>query len=333
MKHLALLGDGSRLLELAGRLRADGFAVTLLPVGRSMDRPHAAVEVIRPPDLALVETSRREDLDALARAAERGALPWIYLCTSDDDAETDAAELTTTAYRAGALAVLPADSSPELVVQAIERSIASLHAASGHTDPGRPRHWALHAGDAIPLRADETLRVVSGVVAQIVWHEDGSEGLIGLWGPGHLLAGHPEDECGLALRAHTDAEVEIDRLGRGGDEGERLLERVRHLEAWSSVQSRQNMQQRLLGVLTLLAEQFGSECADGTLIDVRITHAQLAAAIGANRATVTRLLGPLRRRGEVLTVHAQVGERFCLPHSGDADHWLHLPRQATAGRR
>ncbi|MCG8457780.1 MAG: Crp/Fnr family transcriptional regulator, partial [Holophagales bacterium] len=174
------------------------------------------------------------------------------------------------------------------------------------------------SGETIPLRVDELLRVVAGVVAHRVWHEDGAEGLVGLWGPGHLLAGHPDDACYLSIRAHTEAVVEVSRAASqdwrpAGDTLERLLERIRCLEAWSAMQSRQNMEQRLLGVLTLLAEQFGEERAEGTVIDVRVTHAQLAAAIGANRATVTRLLGPLRRRGRISTIAAENGERFCLP--------------------
>ncbi|MEO1369321.1 MAG: Crp/Fnr family transcriptional regulator, partial [Acidobacteriota bacterium] len=249
---------------------------------------------------------------SLASAAEWHRLPWLFLC---GDAPEEDSGLTTAAYEAGALAVLPAGSEPELVVQAVDRAAQSLTSKG----PGkrRPVRRSYRAGETIPLSVWEVLAVKEGVVAQITWHGDGGEGLVGLWGPGHLLTGHPADACGLALRAHSDAVVDLvrlDALERGGAASiESLLARVRGLEAWSSVQSRQNMQERLLGILTLLAEQFGVARAQGTLIDVRITHAQLAAAIGATRATVTRLLGPLRRQGLVLTVTSSEGERFCLP--------------------
>lgn len=315
MKHLALLGGGAELLELAGHLQRAGFAVTLLPdPPRDGDRHHGLAGVPSAPGLALVGASRTEEVAGLASTAEGHALPWLFLCGGSP--EGDPGELTTIAYRSGALAVLPAGSSTDLVVQAVGRAIESLR--PGHDAAGRgPRRRPHRMGETIPLRADEMLRVVEGVVAQVAWHEDGTEGLVGLWGPGHLLSGHPEDACCLSLRAHTEALVEVDRLGSDDDTFERLLERIRRLEAWSSVQSRQSMQERLLGVLALLAEQFGAPSSEGLLIDVRITHAQLATAIGANRATVTRLLGPLRRRGEVRTVTADGGERFCLPqHRG-----------------
>lgn len=317
MKHLALIGDGPRLMEVAAHLHGAGFAVTLLPktVLDDTDEPaHGKVSALPPPGLALASTSRPEELVALATAAERRSLPWLFLC--DSAPEVAEGQLTTAAYRAGALAVLPVGSAAELVVQAVERSITSLIAKG--EDGRRPRRRHYRAGEAIPLGTGQMLRIEGGVVAQVAWHEDGGEGLVGLWGTGQLLAGHPEDACGLTLRAHTDTVVELNRLdgivrGGDGDVVEGLVARVRRLEAWSSVQSRQNMQDRLLGVLDLLAEQFGEARGDGMLIDVRITHAQLASAIGATRATVTRLLGPLRRRGLVLTVPSAEGERFCLP--------------------
>ena len=316
MKHLVLIGDGPRLLEIAGHFHAAGRAVTLLPELANGGGQHGPAGTFSPPGLALASTSQASELLALASAAEHHALPWLFLCGDSEDA---GGELTTAAYRAGALAVLPAGSAAELVMQAVDRSIESLTAQEGRTGKrARRRHY--RAGETIPLGVDEALRVVDGVVAQVASHEDGGEGLVGLWGPEHLLSGRPGDACGLSLRAHTETVVEIDRLSPSGDAFERLLKRARCLEAWSSVQSRQNMEQRLLGVLALLAEQFGEAWSDGTLIDVRVTHAQLASAIGSTRATVTRLLGPLRRRGLVKTVPSAPGERFFLPGSpGDQD--------------
>ncbi|MEM8995302.1 MAG: helix-turn-helix domain-containing protein [Acidobacteriota bacterium] len=91
------------------------------------------------------------------------------------------------------------------------------------------------------------------------------------------------------------------------------LARVRGPEGRSGVQSRLHMQECSPGLLTLLAEPFGEAGAEGTSIDVRITHAQLAAAVGATRAPVTRLLGPLRRQGPVPPSTSSEGERDCPP--------------------
>lgn len=61
------------------------------------------------------------------------------------------------------------------------------------------------------------------------------------------------------------------------------------------------------------------------MIDVRITHAQLASAVGATRATVTRRIGLLRRRGLLVVTGSGAGERYCLPD------WEGLRHSSVAG--
>jgi CRP-like cAMP-binding protein len=167
----------------------------------------------------------------------------------------------------------------------------------------------------IALPADAILDVREGVVAQTVLHDDGSEVLLGLCGPGSLLVGHPEDDCCLQILAHTDVTVSIERWETAAGQpgfAARLRTRLRQMEAWSAMGARHYLDQRLLGILGLLAEQFGTPHDEGTLVDVRITHAQLAAAIGATRTTVTRLLGDLRARDLLTTSGTGPRERFCL---------------------
>ena len=91
------------------------------------------------------------------------------------------------------------------------------------------------------------------------------------------------------------------------------------------MQSRPSVEQRLLGILHWIAEQFGRPDVDGTLIEIRVTHAQLAAAIGATRATVTRVLGTLRRRRVVATKSTPDGERLLLSAHAALTHPLRSP--------
>ena len=50
-------------------------------------------------------------------------------------------------------------------------------------------------GERTLLDPESALEVLEGVVALTVIHEDGAEVLLGLYGPGQVLAGHPEDAC------------------------------------------------------------------------------------------------------------------------------------------
>ena len=170
-------------------------------------------------------------------------------------------------------------------------------------------------GDLIRLPDDTVLEVVEGVVALTALHADGAEVLLGLFGPGQLLPGYPANDCAIELVVHTEAKVRMHSWSeavRRPELVERLRFRLRQMESWASMQAHPHLEQRLLGILGLLAELFGRRHPRGLLIDVRLTHAQLASAVGGTRATVTRLLSRLRRRGVLSVVHDAVGGRFCL---------------------
>ncbi|MEZ4728608.1 MAG: Crp/Fnr family transcriptional regulator [Caldilineaceae bacterium] len=178
-------------------------------------------------------------------------------------------------------------------------------------------------GGLIPTTPDLLLHVVEGVVAQMVIHIDGTEVLLGFYGPGQLLVPHPADSCYIHLQAHTDVTLQSlpwAEANRLPDLAEQLRARIWQQEAWAALQARPANEERLLGILSLLAEQFGLATADGTLVDLRITHQQLASAIGVTRPTVTRLINLLRRRRLLSTIGVGNQERFLLHQLPHATH-------------
>ena len=177
-------------------------------------------------------------------------------------------------------------------------------------------HRRYKAGERIPLGPESVLEVVSGVVALTVLHEDGAEVLLGLLGPGQVLVGHPKEASCLQPYAIGDTAVWVQPWSKAILQpgfADRLRDRLRSLEAWAAMQARPSLERRLLGILWLLAGQFGRPTGQGVRIEVGITHHQLALAVGATRSTVTRLLGRLRRRGLLIAVRQGRGERYCLP--------------------
>ncbi len=292
-------------METGVLLCSAGHAVTLARTPAELRRPED-------PGFDLIVAEMGDGLDAavVAETAKRLSAPWLS-CNATRDAGS-----STAAYKAGALAVLPWDAPPDLVQRTVERLLATF--VPVRNSSGARRRWQRHyrPGERILLDAESTLEVEEGVVALTVIHDDGAEVLLGLYGPGQILAGHPEDTCCIQLYAHAAAKVRIqswpETVGQAGA-AERLRDRLRHLEAWAAMQARPQIEQRLLGILSLLAEQFGRATPRGMVIDVRITHAQLASAVGATRATVTRRIGLLRRRGLLAVTGSGRGERYCLP--------------------
>lgn len=245
---------------------------------------------------------------------------WLAWNRNDDPA------LGIAAYQAGATAVLPGATPPELILHRLDahsdEALADMPAAAA---PLR-KHW-YQRGEQIAPESNTVLAVGSGIVAISMVHADGTEVLLGLCGPGQTLVGHPHDACSLQLRAHTDAEISFSSWEGAcalADFPLRLRLRMQQMEAWAAMQARPHLDQRIMGLLALLAEQFGEAHASGHLVNVRITHAQLASAVGATRTTITRTLGDLRTRGELVQVGKGEAERFCL--TAAPAHAPHLPR-------
>jgi len=305
---LLLLGSWKGLADVAALLHSE-HAVTLVHRSDEIARTEGAGF-----NLLLAEAEDGAALAAAAAMAKRLAVSWLACCTNSDPA------VTAAAYGAGALAVLPCDVPPEIVQQTISRLLTTWSPGGRGSQTTAAYRWRRHyrARERILLNPDSALEVEAGIVALTVIHADGTEVLLGLYGPGQILAGHPEDACCIQLYAHTDTAIRIQpwtEAVRQPDLADRLRERLRLMEAWAAMQARPQIEQRLLGILSLLAEQFGRPVPRGTRIEVRITHAQLASAVGATRSTVSRLLGDLRRRGALLSDgSAQNDRRYCLRH-------------------
>jgi CRP-like cAMP-binding protein len=281
---------------------ADGAAVlSALPPSRHLFTiaPHGSTAAAA--DVALVVTDASADIVPLPAGRA-----WVAWNPSNQDA------VALAAYRQGASFVVSGPLDGPALLAAIER-------AGTRADPGKPRSSPglkrYIAQARIALGEQQVLRVESGIVAQRVIHADGTDVLIGLFGPRQLIVGHPDDGCCLDLIAHTDAEalcLTWDEAVRTPGFPDALRLRLQQMEGWAAAQARTHLDARLLGVLGVLAEQFGKPCPQGLVVDVKLTHDLLASATAATRATVTRALGRLRHRGLVRTVDTVTGRRYCL---------------------
>jgi CRP-like cAMP-binding protein len=305
LPRLLLLGDLSDTRALLQLLPDDDYAVTLAP------DLQIAAELLHSVDPAPLVVTVLNGGTAGLLGGLRPAHPDVRWLAWN---RHEVADLAVQAYEQGALAVLPGLVTEEGVRAALRTAFARL---GGRGSRSRRTHGVVTytRGTRIDVDEDEVLVVERGVVATQVLHEDGSEVLIGLSGPGDLLVGHPHDSCCLHLTAHSDAQVTAQSWAHAAMTprfAERVRTRLWRIEAWAAVQARPHLTDRLIGLLSVVAERFGTVRGDATLIDVRLTHAHLAAALGTTRATVTRLIGRLRRARILDTIKIDREERFLL---------------------
>lgn len=168
----------------------------------------------------------------------------------------------------------------------------------------------------ISVDKTEVVLVQQGVITQSVLHGDGTEVLLGVFGPNDILLNLCDKTYHMRYQAQTDVAIikqDWQAIANSPAFLEYLRRRLIQTESWAAFQAYPYLEYRIIGILSLLAEQFGTGHSQGTLIDLRITHTQLASAVGSNRTTVTRALSYLRKRNLVISIGSGKNERFCLP--------------------
>ena len=164
------------------------------------------------------------------------------------------------------------------------------------------------AGRTIPLRVNEVLIVCRGVVQLYTIQQDGSETLLGLAGPS-MPIGLPltiVDPYWATALTDVDVlplqitEVESSPLLMAGICRHMML-RLQQSEAWLAIAGKRLVADRLRQLLLLIAQEFGDVEPCGVRVPVRLTHHQLATAIGTTRVTVTRLLKDFKNEGWLQT--------------------------------
>ncbi|HAA27475.1 MAG TPA: hypothetical protein DCE56_07060 [Cyanobacteria bacterium UBA8553] len=79
-----------------------------------------------------------------------------------------------------------------------------------------------------------------------------------------------------------------------------VVRRMRQTEALLAIAGQRRVEDRLQYLLLLMKQEIGQPVEEGTRLSVRLTHQNLANAIGTTRVTITRLLSKLRGAGEII---------------------------------
>jgi CRP-like cAMP-binding protein len=158
--------------------------------------------------------------------------------------------------------------------------------------------------DFLPLEDNWLWQIEAGVVRTTTLTEDGTLISLGFWGGGEIV-GQPLSRI-RPYQIECLTEVKASRLG---------LERFWAMEPHQSWQTHQVMlahihqtqellrinngpvTQRLQQLLEWLAYKFGCPTEYGQLIELWLTHQDIADAIGSSRVTITRLLHQFKQKG------------------------------------
>ena len=177
------------------------------------------------------------------------------------------------------------------------------------------------SGQAIDLNPQDVWIVCRGIVQLGTLYDTGDEALLGLACSSMpfglpLTSIRPYQAMALThvdLMRFTIAEVEQSPALTQGI-FRHLNRRLRQTEAMLAMVGYRRVEERLKHLLLLLHQEVGQVTESGVRLSIRLTHQQLANAIGTTRVTVTRLISQLREEGWLAVDRHR---HIVLPHGHD----------------
>ncbi len=151
----------------------------------------------------------------------------------------------------------------------------------------------------IPLRQVSLWRIESGVVRTLTWLEDGSTVTLGLCGAGDMVGKQLSSIDPYQIECLTEVEAVPVSTHEWYPDPAYFLARVQQAEEFMLIRSHRRVEEMLLKLLTWLSKKFGREVKQGHLIELRLTHQDLAELLGTTRVTITRVLKQFEQQGLV----------------------------------
>jgi CRP-like cAMP-binding protein len=149
----------------------------------------------------------------------------------------------------------------------------------------------------LPLGRDYLWRIESGVIRTLTWLEDGTTVTLGLWTAGDIVGRMLSKAEPYQIECLTPVEVTALPLDRWHQVNEALIRHIQQYQEFLEILHCRSVETSLLRLLTWLANKFGQDVEQGHMIDLRLTHQEIAEIIGTTRVTVTRLLKEFENQG------------------------------------
>jgi CRP-like cAMP-binding protein len=149
----------------------------------------------------------------------------------------------------------------------------------------------------LPLGHDYLWKIETGVVRTLTWLEDGTTVTLGLWSSGDVVSRALSKAEPFQIECLTPVEVTLLPLERWHQVNEALISHIQQLQEFLEILHCRSVDTALLRLLNWLAKKVGHEVKEGQLIELRLTHQEIADIMGTTRVTVTRVLKEFENQG------------------------------------
>lgn len=157
----------------------------------------------------------------------------------------------------------------------------------------------------LPEQSNSLWQIETGFVRTFTYLEDGTTVALGLWGPGDIVGRALSQLQPYQMECLTKVEATVLPLEDWHQSTETLLAHIQQAQELMVIRSHKKVETMLIKLLAWLSKKFGSEVEKGRLIDMRLTHEDLAEMLGSTRVTITRILGQFEQEGLIdrLSLH------------------------------
>ncbi|MEM1172549.1 MAG: Crp/Fnr family transcriptional regulator [Cyanobacteria bacterium P01_H01_bin.35] len=150
----------------------------------------------------------------------------------------------------------------------------------------------------IPLTDVLLWRIDSGIVRTLTKNEEQNTITLGFWGRGDIVGQPLFPSYPYQVECLTIVEASI--LPRGYFYAQEvMLSHIQRTQELLRIIHSRKIKWRLLRLLKWLAERFGNQLPEGQILDIRLTHQELADIISTSRVTVTRLLNEFEKEKKI----------------------------------
>ena len=172
------------------------------------------------------------------------------------------------------------------------------------TSFARKHNVHIPKGNYIPLFKGRLWIVVKGVIKLRAPRSDGDESILGFVGPNQVFG----EAFSLIDHCSPFALVDCELLEFPAEEVynsptlalailESLSLRHRSTELNLAILLEKTVEEKVKAFFELIATDFGHPVEEGLMIDFKITHQDIANALGVTRVTITRILSQLQKTG------------------------------------
>lgn len=149
----------------------------------------------------------------------------------------------------------------------------------------------------LPLRHDSLWLIETGVVRTLTVLEDGTPVTSGLWSTGDIVGRVLSQADPYQIECVTPVEATLVLESNWYKATEAMILHIQRSQEFIEILHCRQAEATLLRLFSWLAKRFGQAVEQGQLIDLRLTHQDIADLIGLTRVTVTRLLNDFERQG------------------------------------